>query len=298
MKRDRESNLRIKKYIIAATGIVGLLVIFCCISLFLQGDKPETISDCPELIPEESPLVLPNERSELCVKELDFKEKERLSYGKDGFRYKIDIKETSILMMDVWEDSTLKNISYGVYRSSELGNPVAEVHIEEVLKMDLDSALGNLTEIQPKHQPREGIVLKPGVYYIAVYSKNSNEDAIAKYESLLAVVNTELSLQEGEWGFFFSTGKEQKTYFEVNVPGSGMLYVDRDFWRVTYDIQLCDAEKNSIQKPILEPSGQEKGHQKAKFSVSESGVYYLQVVSDDSSPSCWANEIRYRFVSE
>ncbi len=35
MKRDRESNLRIKKYIIAATGIVGLLVIFCCISLFL-----------------------------------------------------------------------------------------------------------------------------------------------------------------------------------------------------------------------------------------------------------------------
>ncbi len=77
-----------------------------------------------------------------------------------------------------------------------------------------------------------------------------------------------------------------------------MLYVDRDFWRVTYDIQLCDAEKNSIQKPILEPSGQEKGHQKAKFSVSESGVYYLQVVSDDSSPSCWANEIRYRFVSE
>lgn len=82
MKRDRESNLRIKKYIIAATGIVGLLVIFCCISLFLQGDKPETISDCPELIPEESPLVLPNERSELCVKELDFKEKERLSYGK------------------------------------------------------------------------------------------------------------------------------------------------------------------------------------------------------------------------
>ena len=56
--------------------------------------------------------MLPNERSELCVKELDFKEKERLSYGKYGFRYKIDIKETSILMMDVWEDSTLKNISY------------------------------------------------------------------------------------------------------------------------------------------------------------------------------------------
>ncbi len=297
MMYDRKNTSK-KNLIIVTVSIVGLLAILCYASLFSQANKSEVISDCPQLIPDESPLMLPNERSDFSVKELDFKEKERISYGKYGFRYKLDIKETAVLMLDVWEDSTLKNISYGVYRSPELGNPVAEVHIEEVLKMDVDNELGNPTEIQPKHQPGEGIVLNPGVYYIAVYSTNSNEDAIAKYESLLAVVNIELSLQEGEWGFFFSTGREQKTYFEVNVPSSGLLYVERDFWRVTYDIQLCDAEKNPIQKPILEPSGQEKGHQKAKFTISEPGSYYLQVVSGDPKPSCWANEVRYRFMPE
>jgi len=256
------------------------------------------IADCGQLTPMESPLILPNERAAMLLptEEIDFKDKEQIIYGKYGFRKEFKVEQTTIISQTISESLELKDVRYGVYHDSYLSEPVAEVKMGEVLKNYCASEMGN-PEPYPDALSSVDVVLEPGTYYLAVYSTSSQEDCTVVYESWQAAVDTELELAEGQWGFFFSAAAEQKTYFKINVPSSGTIYVDRDFWRVTYDVRLCDDEKTPIEEAVLEPAGQKKGHQKAKLSVPGAGVYYLQVSSEELSPSVWANEVRYKFVS-
>lgn len=166
--------------------------------------------------------------------------------------------------------------------------------MERVLQNEHASELGK-PKPYPESFPYIDVALEPGTYYLAVYSTNAHEDCTVLYESRQAAVDTELELVEEQWGFFFSTGPEQKTYFKIYVPAAGTIYVDRDFWRVTYVVQLCDANKRVIQKSTLEPPGTKSGHQKAKLTVPAAGEYYLQI-SYNSPPSSYPNEVRYNFV--
>lgn len=280
-------------------ALIALLAVFFLflISIFAYQsltEKPQ-VSECEQLMPADSPLMLPNERGEanLPAEELDFQQKERIAYGKYGFRKELKVEKTTIVSQEVSEDSALKDVYFGIYHDSNLVDPVAEISMGKVLKNAHASEVGE-PEPYPDVLPFIDAVLEPGAYYLAVYSIRSQEDCIAIYESRQAAVATELELTEDQWGLFFSTGPEQKTYFKINVPAAGNIYVDRDFWRVTYDIQLCDADKKPIKTATLEPPGKEQGHQKAKLSIPASGVYYLQV-SYDAPPSAYANEIRYTF---
>ncbi len=280
------------------------IAFFAIFSLFLIGvfvyqlliEKPQ-ISQCEQLIPADSPLMLPDERGavNLPAEELDFRQKEHIAYGKYGFRREFKVEKTTIVSQAVSEDSSLKDVCFGIYHDSNLSNPVVEVRMGEVLENVHAVEVGK-PEPYPDVLPFIDAVLDSGTYYLAVYSTSSREDCTAVYESRQAVVDTELELAEGQWGFFFSTGPEQKTYFKIKTSAGGTIYVDRDFWRVTYDIQLCSADKQVIQKADLEPPGKEKGHQKAKLLVPASGIYYLQV-SYDAPVSSYANEIRYTFTN-
>lgn len=286
-----------KKYgVIAVILIAVLFLAFRYVYLPFSVDK--LVSQCEALAPLESPQMLSNDRSAKFDKytKLDFNDKKRIDYGKYGFRKKIELKEKTIIAQGVSEDLQLEDLFYGIYTDSELKSPVFEVSMEKMLEASHDIEMGASIEDYPDYAPYQERVLEPGTYYLAAYSTNPREKNTALYECRQGVVNTELSLKEGVWGFFFSTGRAQKTYFKIHVAEPGMISVERDFWKVTYDIRLCDADKKPLKKAELNPKNLKKGRQKAQVVVPKAGTYYLQVSTEDSKPSCWAKEIRYQMV--
>lgn len=276
---------------------IGTTIAILVILLLASGcAHTDSIPECEELMPLDSPATLADKRPEEIYegKKLDFVNKSRIGYGKYGFRRKIDIMEKTIISQEVIEDLQLKNIVYGIYKDSLLNKPVAEVNMADNLKASQAIEMGAPFDEYPYYAPQLNIVLESGTYYLAVYSTDPNEKNTALYESRKAVVHTEIPLEEGKWGFFFSTGKDQKTYFKINVKKPGSINVERDFWKFTYKIRLCNADKEPVAEAVLIPAEPGKQRQKAQITVPDAGTYYLQVSTDNPDPSCWAYELRYQ----
>lgn len=295
-RQEKRYAAKIKYGVIAVVIIVALFLAYSYIYLPFSIDKH--VPECEKLVPLDSPPKLPNDRSaEVDTdRELDFNEKGRIAYGKYGFRRKIELKEKTIIAQGVVEDLQLKDLFYGIYTDPKLNDPVLEVSMVKMLKASHDIEMGAPIEDYPDYAPYHEIVLEPGTYYLAVYSTNPREKNIAMYECRQGVVVTDLALKEREWGFFFSTGKEQKTYFKIYVAEPGTISVERDFWKVTYDIWLCDANKEPLISAVLTSEKPKKEHQKAQITVPKAGIYYLQISTENPKPSCWAYEVRYQMT--
>lgn len=275
--------------------LIAIALFFALRYVYLSYSIDNQVPECEDLVPLDSPLALPNYRPEEAYKEkeIDFSEKKRIGWRKYGFRRKIEVKEKTIIAQGIVEDLALENVYYGIYKDAKLKRPIAEVSLKDMLEASTDIEMGASIEDYPDYVPYYEIVLEPGAYYLATYSTDPADKSLALYESRKAVVDTDLSLNEGKWGFFFSTGKDQKTYFQIKVTKPGVLSVERDFWKVTYDVWLCNAKKEPISQAVLNPLHPKKVRQKAQVNVSEAGTYYLQVSPSNKEPSSWACEIRY-----
>lgn len=277
--------------------MVSAIMLFAIVILFYQiVDMPEPttaeVPECEALIPKHMPIDVGKGFME---RELDFSDKVYLGDGKYGFYKKLVVDKQSIIQWYIWEDSQLKNYSYGIYSDRELRNPIKKIRLADVVEWFNQKEIGEVSEKYKNFSDILLEVLNPGTYYMAVYTTAPMESLPVRFELWQSIVDTELTLDEGEWGYFISAGSSQKTYFEINVPRSGVLNLTCRWEKFIYDLWLCDKDKNIIEKASLEPKKYTKGNtQKAVVHVPEAGKYYLRVVTPYEEPTISGFKIRYR----
>ena len=253
------------------------------------------VSECDQLIPWDAPRIHPDERGLMLepVQELDFAERERIMYGKYGFRRKIELKEKTIVEQHISADYYNEDLFFGIYRDALLNEEIEEICVKKGLENSSASELG-LPEPYPGYSEFVEVILEPGTYYLGVYSTNPREDCTAVYESRWATVDTELPLKEGEWSYFFSAGGDNYVYFRIEEEKAGLITIERDFYSFDYDVWLCDAEKKPICKAEPDPDSGKKSFRRSMVRLPKAGTYYLRVSTDSRRLSAWANEILYK----
>ena len=252
------------------------------------------VSECDQLIPWDAPRIHPDERGLMLepVQELDFAERERIMYGKYGFRRKIELKEKTIVEQHISADYYNEDLFFGIYRDALLNEEIEEICVKKGLENSSASELG-LPEPYPGYSEFVEVILEPGTYYLGVYSTNPREDCTAVYESSWATVDTELPLREGEWGLFFLAGNDNYVYFRIEEEKAGLITIEKDFY-FDYDVWLCDAEKKPICRAEPDKDSGKKSFRRVKIELPEAGTYYLRVSTECGEISSQANEILYK----
>lgn len=277
-------------------AIIAIALFFALRYLYLSYSIDDHVPECEKLAPREVPLDSPNhvdQEKTYHQEKLNFSGKKRISWRRYGFRRKIEVKQRTILTQGIVESTELEHIFYGVYKDSRLREPVGEVSMKYIMKASNALELGASEEDYPGYGPYHTVVLNPGTYYLAVYSTDPTEAKTIVYESREALVDTELTLEEGKRSYFFSSGKDQKTYFCINVTVPGVLKIDGSYGAILYDIQLCDMSKNPISEATLVSHASENSLRKTRITILKEGTYYLQVSPQTEQILSWPYEIRY-----
>lgn len=277
--------------------IIAIALFLALRYVYLSYSLDSHVPECEKFVPDEIPLDNPNHVDEdktYHEEKLNFSEKKRISWRRYGFRRKIEIKQKTIFRQELLENSGMNNIFYGVYRDSELKEPIEEISMKYQLEVAGAKELNEPLDKYPDYVPYLTTVLEPGTYYMAIYSTDPSEGQTVIYQSRKAVVDTDLSLKADKRGYFFSSGKDQKTYFRIYVAEPGALKVDGSFGtKILYDIWLCSADKDTISKATLISHDKEEGLSKMRVIVPKEGVYYLQVSPQTDKIFCHPYEIRY-----
>ena len=279
-----------KEYVL----IVCMLILLGSFFVGCGTEKQELETEIPNyelLAPMEVPKMTPNESSYLHIEytELDFENKATIIYGRYGFRYTLETDEKIVLSQEVLANSGLEKVTFGIYEDEALCKPISEIDMDDVLKMNHKFEMGKASrEDYPDFMEWNMVVLEPGIYYLAVFSTDPKEDGVVAYECMYGVVESEIALEEGEWGFFFYAGNDHDTYFKIDVERAGNLIL-RSERQMHYEIWLCDSNK----EPIKEVKEDKKRSHKRETHVDEPGTYFLRVKPDVDGPRIWCYELKY-----
>lgn len=279
-------------------AIIAIALFFALRYVYLSYSIDNQVPQCKELSPRTRPLAPAKDLSEgtLEIEEkLDFSQKKRIGWKKYGFRKKIEVKQNTIFYQGIVENLGQEHLFYGVYKDSQLKKIVAEVSMKYFLEASAAIEMGAPEEDYPDYGPGHTVALKPGTYYLAVYSTAPTEKQTILFESWQANMDTELTLTAGKWGYFFSAGNGHKTYFRINVEEATSLTVDDGQNKLPYSVWLCDVQKKPISKAILSPlNASDKVRQKTLITVPEPGTYYLCIEDNYEKPRIWPLNIRYK----
>ena len=280
-----------KELIVFSAILVILAVSFAGYKLYQDSRIPENVVDCEALTPV---LAEADCDGYSLDKVISFSEKQRISYGKYGFRKRLVIIEPTVVMQYVTDSHDQKHMYYGIYRDENLTEIVNEVDQGYNLKAGYAFEEGAKLEDYPKYQKMIVQPLEPGTYYIGVYTKNPKENFDFLYRSQFAVKKEEYDLEENQVLHFFICEKEQAVYFKVVAEAPHEVEVVSDSYEE--DLQLCDKDKNVIQALARKRKGKINGYRGSIYSakLSEKGTYYIKIVKRlDTDPATDVLNVSY-----
>lgn len=281
-----------KKELIVFSAILIILALsFVGYKLYQDSRVPDEVVDCEALAP-----VLAEAGCDgfSIDKVISFSEKQRISYGKYGFRKKLVITEPTVVMQYVTDNWDQKHMYYGIYRDKNLTEIVNEV--DQGYNLEAGDAFeeGGSLEDYPEYQKMVVQPLEPGTYYIGVYTKNPKEEFDFLYRSQYAVKKEEYDLEENKVQHFFTCEKEQAVYFKVEVEAKQEIEIVSDSYEE--NLQVCDEDKNVIQTLTRERRGKINGYRGGIYSAKlpEKGTYYIKIVKAlDTAPATEALNASY-----
>ncbi len=227
------------------------------------------------------------------AEEIDFSNKTRISLRKFGFRKKIVVKEPSILLLEV--SGGRKSGYFGIYKDAELRKPVEEVPF--TWESRNGGAEEGTAEYIPNNEGKDGIViLEPGTYYAAVYTKNPFDDYVVSYLTYVGPLNEKGMLWENKSKNFYVVKEGQKNTFKIISRKDGKVRIKTNLFNQgtvrVYDehnvlLNKKDAVKNS-HNPVTVTFNAEKGQ-----------TYYVEMENCEISNcvyNMYLHEIRYTFL--
>lgn len=241
-----------KKMVVLVSGVIALvLMAIFGIKMISMGFA---VPDCKAMEP------LPPETDTLN-KHLDFSDKTVIGWHKYGFRKKFVVKETAVLLMEAGGSSD--SAYFGVYQDENLKNPVEEVPFTWEGRNGLwEEGRGKYI---PNDESKDGIViLQPGTYYTAVWTKKVFDDSEVSYLSYICPLNENCRLKEGEKVEFCSVKKGQTNTFEIRGKRKGRIQITADVYlrgtikiydntrKLLFQQKVQDYSKRTLTKPVLD----------------------------------------------
>ena len=272
-----------RKKMIAAFVVLALLIVagFFGFGFHISKETPECKLMEPLPVGKTSPS-----------KEISFSDKTRISPRKFGFQKKIVVKEPSIVLLEV--GGYTESGYYGIYRDAFIQKPVEEVPFTwEYRNGGFEEGA---VEYIPNEESKDGIViLEPGTYYAAVYTKNPFDDSVVSYLSYIAPFNEEGELKEDESKNFYAVKEGQKNTFEIISRKKGEIRIATNIFNQgtvsVFDknkvlLNKKKATKNS-DKPIT-----------LIFNADKEQTYYVEIEDCEISRCAYdvyLYEIKYKF---
>lgn len=203
---------------------------------------------------------------------LDFRQKTVISEGKFGFRRKLELKDKSLFRQYSYSD--WNDMWYGVYRDSELTEPIEEVDTTYNNRAFGEMEEGADIKDYPNYKDGLIILLEPGTYYIGIFTSDPRSTYPVTYTSELLPINKEERLMEGSKSSYQVIPGEQAVYRRIDADRTGKISVRIDTSGDT--LQLC----NSSKKPISGVKKPEKNNgYNAVFSVKAGRTYYIKITN-------------------
>lgn len=260
------------KFALSITMLLLILIVaFIGLGLFISKNT----ADCNKMEPLDA-----GDTSH--AKYLDFSEKTRIGWRMFGFKKEITVKESSVVLLEV--GGSTKYGYFGIYRDENLQQAIEEIPFTwEYRNGGYEEGLA---EYIPNEEGKDGIVvLQPGTYYIAVFTKNPFDIGEVSYLSHICALNENCRLVEGKRVFFCSINKKKpKNIFEIKEKRSGRIIVTEDiYWNGT--IKVYDEDHKIIfrreKRDYVESEIPE-----AVFDIVAEKSYYIEVsqieLPDDS----------------
>lgn len=227
-------------------------------------------------------------------RDLDFSDKTRLSPNKFGFRRKLVISEDSIVIQQVGGPSN-SNAYYGIYRDEELKEPVEAADFAWLYR-DGDFEEGK-TDTVPYDEKKDGIVvLEPGTYYAAVYTKSPFDDFEATYLSYICPLNEWCKLREDESKKFYVIKEGQKNTFEIRSKKEGKVRLKTNIYNQG-TIKIYDGNRVLLDKKTARKNSEEPIT--VIFNAEKEQTYYVEIEDCEISTDAfmmYLYEIKYTFI--
>jgi len=266
--------------------IVILIVLFSRTERYVSDETPE----CELMKP------LPVE-TDAHYRELDFSDKTILSPNKYGFRKKLVIDEDSIVIQQVGGSPAYSKTDtyYGIYRDEKLKEPIEEV---DFMWQYRDGPFEEgLTDTIPYDEKKDGIVvLEPGTYYAAVYTKAVLEDFTASYLSYICPLNERSELGENEVKKFYVVKEDQKNTFTISPEKSGRVRVEIAPYNQG-TVSIYDESRGLLCKKSVDEDSDEP--LTVVFPVEKGQTYYAEIEDGIISTDSWfmdLYEIKYTYI--
>lgn len=203
---------------------------------------------------------------------LDFRKKTVISEGKYGFRKKLNLKKQALFRQYSYGDWNY--MRYGVYRDSELTDPVEEVNT--TYNNRAYGAMEEGADLRDYPDYKDGIIilLEPGTYYIGIITFDPRATYPIDYVSELLPINEKEKLVKGKKSGFQIIPGDPIVYRRVDADKTGKIRVRTD--SIGDILQLCDSAKKPISK---EKRSEKDKNCNVVFSVTEGETYYIKIIS-------------------
>lgn len=202
---------------------------------------------------------------------LDFRQKTVISEGKFGFRRKLELKDKSLFRQYSYSD--WNDMWYGVYRDSELTEPIEEVDTTYNNRAFGEMEEGADLKDYPNYKDGLIILLEPGTYYIGIFTSDPRSTYPVTYTSELLPINKEERLTEGSKSSYQVGPGEQIVYRLISAEKTGRIKVRTDSY--CDSLQLCDSAKAPITK---ERKPKKNKPSNAVFCLTEGKSYYIKIL--------------------
>lgn len=202
---------------------------------------------------------------------LDFRNFTVISEGKFGLRKKLVVKEETLIRQYMRVDD-MPFLHYGIYRDEDLSQPVQEVDIG--YNMDAYAVMeeGGSLEDFPDYLNGFFIKLKPGTYYMGVYTTEPRDkQRIVEYVCEYAVIKSEIALVPGEKMTCTLPCDAPYVYLKLQ-PSSEKIQVSSEAHSGT--LQLHDENKTPLSMTI---SALKHKPLTAEFSVEAGKTYFVKL---------------------
>lgn len=254
-------NIKKKRIIQRSIGIVLLVAfLFFGTGMHISGD----VQNCEKLKP------LPTETS-ASYRKLDFSEKERISPNKFGFRQEIKVKEPSVVLLEI--GGSTKYGYFGIYQDKNLQQAIEEIPFTWGYRNG--GYEEGVAEYIPNEKGKDGIVLlQPGTYYIAVFTKKPFDSGEISYLSYIHPLNERCQLSEGENQTFYVVKEKQKNVLHFTADNDGKVKVSTNIC-FSGSMDVYDKQGRLLKQVVAKP--EDKEPLSMVISVEKNHTYTVEI---------------------
>lgn len=148
-----------------------------------------------------------------------------------------------------------------------------------------------------QRKKKDGIViLEPGTYYAAVYTKNPFDDFEANYLSYICPLNEQSKLRENEIKNFYVIKEGQKNTFEISIKEEGNVRIKINIFNQG-TISIYDENRNLLNRETARKSSDKPIT--VILNVEKEHTCYAEIENCEISRDAfmmYLYEIKYAFI--